>query len=139
VRQITKLATAVWSRSKPRVLVVDDDRDTVQTLGILFRSEGMDVRMLQASEEVVPLAEEFFPEVVLLDIGMPGRNGFEVAEDLRKRFGRNRPVIVAVTAYSGIADKCRARASGFDHYCVKPYDPVALLQLVTKIGEGLSP
>jgi len=137
VRQSTKLASAVWARRPLRVLIVDDNRDTVQTLGILLRSEGNEVRMLQTSEDAIVDAEQFFPDVVLLDIGMPGRNGFEVAEDFRKRFGRKHPVIVAVTGYSGIADKCRARASGFDHYCVKPYDPCALLQLVTKIGREL--
>ena len=135
--KVTKLKST-WSPQALRVLIVDDSRDTVQTLGILLRSDGMEVRMVQAGQEAIAVAEEFFPDVVLLDIGMPGRNGFEVAEDLRKRFGRTRPVIVAVTAYSGIADKCRARASGFDHYCVKPYDPATLLQLVTKIGSELS-
>jgi len=139
-RQVNKTTKpAVWSRAPLRVLVVDDSRDTVQTLGILLRSEGMEVRMLQAGEQALPVSEEFFPDVVLLDIGMPGRNGFQVAEDLRSRFGRKRPALVAVTAYGGIADKCRARACGFDHYCVKPYDPAALLQLVTKIGSELSP
>ena len=113
-----------------RVLVVDDDRDTVQTLGILFRSEGMEVTLLQAGTEVVATAQDFRPDVVLLDIGMPGRNGFEVAEDLRKRFGAAHPTLVAVTAYNTLADKCQARASGFDHYFVKPYDPLQLLSLV---------
>jgi len=139
VPQPVKLATAARTDRPLRVLIVDDNRDTVQTLGILLRSEGNEVRMLQTGEEAVAEAEQFFPHVVLLDLGMPGRNGFEVAEDFRKRFGRKHPVIVAVTAYSGIADKCRARASGFDHYCVKPYDPCSLLQLVTRIGRELSP
>lgn len=121
------------------MLVVDDERDTIQTLGILFRSEGMDVRMVQAGEEALTAAEEFFPNVVLLDIGMPGRNGFQVAEDLRKRFGRSHPILVAVTGYAAIEDKCRARVSGFDHYCVKPYEPLALLELVSKIGRELAP
>ena len=123
-------------RRQLRVLVVDDHRDTVQTLGILLRSEGIEVRILQAPEEVLPTAEQFKPDVVLLDIGMPGRNGFQVAEDLRKRFGREYPKLVAVTAYSALADKCQARVSGFDHYCVKPYDPVALLAWVSSVQGG---
>jgi DNA-binding response OmpR family regulator len=116
-----------------RVLVVDDDRDTVQTLGILFRSEGMEVETRQSGVEAVRVAEEFLPDVVLLDIGMPEKNGFQVAEDLRRRFGRQSPTLVAVTAYSSLGDKCQARVSGFDHYVVKPYDPVTLLGLVSSL------
>jgi hypothetical protein len=60
----------------------------------------------------------------------PGRNGFEAAKDLRKRFGKTYPVLVAVTASSGLSNKCQARVFGFDHYVVKPYNPTSLLQLV---------
>ena len=102
----------------------------MQTLGILLRSEGIEVRMLQRGTEALQVAQEFRPDVVLLDIGMPERNGYEVAQDLRKQFGREKPSLVAVTAYTGIAAKCQARASGFDHYVVKPYNPLALLKLV---------
>jgi DNA-binding response OmpR family regulator len=119
-----------------RVLVVDDDRDTVQTLGILLRSEGMEVTMLQAAKEVVATAQKFHPDVVLLDIGIPERSGFDLAVDLRKRFGPNIPTLVAVTAYKSLADKCQARASGFDHYFVKPYDPKELLNLVAATKRG---
>ena len=115
-----------------RVLIVDDDRDTVQTLGILFRSEGAEVCLLDKSTRVVATAQGFQPDIVLLDIGMPDRNGYEVAEDLRKQFG-DRSTIVAVTAYSGLADKCQARVSGFDHYIEKPYDPLSVLDFVAKM------
>lgn len=116
-----------------RVLIVDDNRDTVQTLGILLRSEGMEVQMLEGGAEVLQVARDFRPDVVLLDIGMPERNGYEVARDLRRQFGPEHPKLVAVTAYSGIAAKCEARASGFDHYVAKPYNPVALLDLVNAL------
>jgi DNA-binding response OmpR family regulator len=130
VEKLAGFAAALRLRRRLRVLVVDDDRDTVLTLGILFRSEDVEVRMLQDAEEVLAVAEDFQPDVVLLDIRMPARNGFQVAEDLRKRFGRTHPKLIAVTAHSGLADKCQARVSGFDEYCVKPYDPQRLLQLV---------
>jgi two-component system, chemotaxis family, CheB/CheR fusion protein len=125
------LQSAALGARPLRVLVVDDNRDTVLTLGILFRSEGIDVRMVQRARDVLPTAHLFQPDVVLLDIGMPDQSGYDVAEDLRKEFGRRLPAIVAVTGYKGLADKCQARASGFDHYVEKPYDPMALLDLVT--------
>ena len=116
--------------------MVDDNRDTVLTLGILFRSEGFDVKMLQRGRDVLPTAHVFQPDVVLLDIGMPDRSGYDVAEDLRKEFGQRFPALVAVTGYKGLADKCQARVVGFDHYVEKPYDPMALLDLVTSIGKS---
>jgi len=117
-----------------RVLVVDDERDTVLTLGILFRSEGAEVEMLREGEEVVAKVARFQPDVVLLDIGMPGRDGFDVAKELVTRFGKGGPVLVAVTAHASDEDRRMAREAGFDHHFAKPYDPQQLLELVTSLG-----
>ena len=113
-----------------RVMVVDDDRDTVQTLGILFRSEGAEVCLVEKSTKALAIAQDFQPDIVLLDIGMPDRNGYQVAEDLRKRFGAQGPTLVAVSAYTSLADKCQARVSGFDHYIEKPYNFSAVVNFV---------
>jgi len=113
-----------------RVLVVDDDRDTVLTLGILLRSEGFQVQMLRTGGNVPEAVSEFRPHVVLLDIRMPDRNGFQVAQELRNRYGRKYPVLIALTARKTPVDHRLAEISGFDHYVPKPYDPAALLALV---------
>jgi CheY-like chemotaxis protein len=117
-----------------RVLVVDDERDTVLTLGILFRSEGVEVEMLRNGADVVAKVARFAPDVVLLDIGMPGRDGFTVAQDLRSRYGGGCPALVALTGLSSAEDKLMAKRAGFDHHVSKPYDPQALLALVASLA-----
>lgn len=113
-----------------RVLVVEDERDTLMTLGILLRSEGYDVRLAHGGNEVPAAVREFRPHAVLLDIGMPDRNGYDVASELKATLGDLCPLLVAVTAYGTAADKARAQASGFDHHVTKPYDPVEILDLL---------
>ena len=120
--------------SRPlRVLVVDDERDTLMTLGILLRSEGIDTRLVARGAEVAPLVAEFRPDAVLMDIGMPDRSGLQVALELTRDHGARCPVLIAVTAHSGDAAMRLTQKSGFRHHVVKPYDPDALLQLVGSI------
>jgi CheY-like chemotaxis protein len=114
-----------------RVLIADDERDTVMTLGVLLRSEGFDVRMATRGAEVPDAVREFRPDFVLLDIGMPDRTGYELAQELRERYGAECPTLIAVTAYRSPADKAQAKASGFHHHIGKPYNPVALIHLLS--------
>ena len=116
-----------------RVLVVDDERDTVLTLGILFRSEGVEVEMLRNGADVVTKVARFAPDVVVLDIAMPGRNGFDVAQELRERYGSGCPPLVALTGLTSPEDKRMVQLAGFDHHVAKPYDPQALLALVISL------
>ena len=115
-----------------RVLVVEDERDTLMTLGILLRSEGYDVRLAHGGDEVPSAMREFRPHAVLLDIGMPGRDGYEIASELRASLGELCPLLVAVTAYGTAADKARAEASGFDYHVTKPYDPAELFRILDR-------
>jgi len=114
-----------------RVLIVDDNRDSLLTLGMLCRSEGMDVQMLRRGAEVPAAVAQFVPDVVLLDIGMPDRSGFDVAEELTELYGEHRPLLIAVTAYSSEKEREMARLSGFHHFIAKPYDPQTLLRRLT--------
>jgi two-component system CheB/CheR fusion protein len=116
-----------------RVLIAEDERDTLMTLGILLRSEGFDVRLASGGAEVPAAVREFRPHAVLLDIGMPDRNGYEVAAELRASYAAGCPLLVAVTAYATAADRARAATSGFHHHIAKPYDPVELLELLGKL------
>jgi CheY-like chemotaxis protein len=116
-----------------RVLVADDNRDTVMMLGILLRSEGMVVRLTTKGGEVQAAVEEFRPDAVLLDIGMPDRSGLQIALDLSREYGPKCPVLIAVTAHSTDAAKRLTAKSGFRHHVDKPYDPDALLRLVASV------
>src|SRR5687768_9026255 len=113
-----------------KVVIADDERDTVMTLGILLRSEGIAVRLAQGGIEVPIVVAEFEPDAVLLDLDMPDRNGLEVARELRRRYGERCPVLIAVSAHSTESDMERTASNGFRHHVAKPYDPEALLNLV---------
>jgi two-component system CheB/CheR fusion protein len=114
-----------------RVLVVDDQRDMLMTLGILLRSEGMEVQLGQKGTEVEAAVERFSPDVVLLDIEMPDRSGLQVAMDLVQRYGARCPVLIAVTGHSNEAARRLTAKSGFRHHVAKPYDFDAVVSLVT--------
>jgi DNA-binding response OmpR family regulator len=111
-----------------RVLIVDDNRDSLLTLGMLCRSEGMDVQMLRRGAGVPAAVAQFVPDVILLDIGLPDRSGFDIAEELTERYGEHCPLLIAVTAYSSEKEREMARLSGFHHFIAKPYDPQSLLR-----------
>ena len=116
-----------------RALIVDDQRDMLMTLGILLRSEGLTVRLGERGAEVAAAVESFRPDVVLLDIEMPDRNGLEVAMELTQRFGERCPVLIAVTGHNTDAARRLIAKSGFHHHVPKPYDFDALLRLVHSI------
>jgi PAS domain S-box-containing protein len=105
-----------------RVLIVDDNVDAAITLEMLLRSLGHETRVAHGGMDALELAVQFQPEVVLLDIGMPGISGYEVARRLRT-IERDRPLcIVAVTGWGQDADRQRSREAGFDLHLVKPVD-----------------
>jgi len=110
-----------------RVLVADDVPDAVTSLLELLRDEGHEVRGVYRGADVVDAVCEFSPDVVLLDIGMPGMDGYEVARALRERYGSARPALFAVTARSKDADMLMSRLAGFDRHITKPYDPRELM------------
>lgn len=123
-----KAAAAVMRR---RVLVVDDNVDAADSLAILLRLQGHDVRMAHDGLEALQVAESFRPEVVVLDIGLPKLNGYEVARALRAEPWGREPVLIAVTGWGHETDRRRSAEAGFDHHLVKPVDPAALHELIT--------
>ena len=110
-----------------RILVADDDRDAVGTLLELLRDEGHEVRGVYTGLDVLDSVRDFAPDAVLLDIGMPHINGYEVARELRLRYASARPLLIAVTGRNQPGDRVLAHLAGFDHHIAKPYDPVELL------------
>jgi two-component system CheB/CheR fusion protein len=113
-----------------RILVVDDNDDGAHTLAMLLKLWGHDFRLAHDGPSAVKIADSFRPEVVLLDIGLPGMDGYEVARRLREEAGLKDVFLVAVTGYGQDDDRRRSRESGFDHHLVKPVDPEALEQLL---------
>lgn len=113
-----------------RVLVADDDRDEVLTLGVLLDQEGFELRVVQRGDQVIPMVREFAPDVVLLDIGLPARSGYDVAQKLRDAYATRCPVLVAVTAWKSPSDRILAKLSGFDFHVGKPYRPQSLIDLL---------
>jgi two-component system, chemotaxis family, CheB/CheR fusion protein len=117
-----------------RVLIVDDQRDMLMTLGIVLRSEGMVVELGDDAAQVEAAVDAFRPDVVLLDIEMPGRNGLQVALDLAQRYGERCPVLIAVTGHNTEAARRLTAKSGFLHHVPKPCDFDELVRLVTSAG-----
>jgi PAS domain S-box-containing protein len=112
-----------------RVLIVDDNADAADTLEMLLRSLGYETRVVHDGAAALELAPAFRPDVVLLDIGMPGLDGYEVARRLRALHGA-RLRIVAVTGWGQEADRERSRAAGFDVHLVKPVAPTELVKVL---------
>jgi CheY-like chemotaxis protein len=102
--------------------VADDNADAADTLAAVLRLAGHDVRIARDGREAVELAAAFRPALALLDIGMPGMNGYELARALRARPGTARTVLIAATGYGQEGDRDRAREAGFDHHIVKPVE-----------------
>jgi len=115
---------------RSRVLIVDDNADGARSLSMLLEMGGHEVRTCYDGPAALTEAELFCPEVVLLDIGLPGMDGFEVARRLRAREASPRPLLVALTGYGQAEDVRRSREAGFDHHLVKPADPAALTALL---------
>ncbi len=109
-----------------RVLIVDDSVDTARMMKVLLKYEGHDVRTAHNGPEAVKTAGEFLPDIVLLDLMMPGMSGREVAAALREDLAIARARIVAISGYDedGVPP-------GFDHLMVKPVDHGALLELIS--------
>jgi CheY-like chemotaxis protein len=115
-----------------RILVVDDDVDGAETLAILLRVSGHDVRVAHDGLSTLKIAADFLPEVVFLDVGMPGMDGFETARQLRQSAQLDTAVLVALTGYGRAEDRARAAQAGFDHFLVKPAPPNVLLDIAAQ-------
>lgn len=116
-----------------RILIADDDRDTVLSLATILLQEGHDVREVYRGDAVLDQVRLYKPDVVLLDIGMPGLTGFEIARNLRRELGPGPPLLIAVTAWTQSSAKVLGKLVGFDHYLTKPYSTDELLGILTPL------
>jgi CheY-like chemotaxis protein len=125
-----------------RILLVDDNTDAADSLGLLLESSGDEVRVVYDGPAALTAFAEFEPAVVILDLGMPGMTGYEVARRLRGEPGGRNATLIALTGWGQAADRRRSREAGFDHHLVKPVDFDALQQLLAslpKLREAGSP
>jgi PAS domain S-box-containing protein len=119
-------AAAAPAPRRQRVLLVDDNRDALESLAMMLELHGHDVRSAHDPTVGLTLAAGFNPDVAILDIGLPGMDGYELAARLRADGARCR--LVALTGYGGADDRAKCLAAGFDQHLVKPIDPVLLIQ-----------
>jgi CheY-like chemotaxis protein len=124
--------------SSLRVLVVDDNRDSAATLGMLLRVMGNEVRTAHDGLEAVGVADEFRPDVAVLDIGLPRLNGYDVARRIRQQPWGRGMILIAVTGWGQDSDREQSREAGFDHHLVKPVDPAAVMKLVASLDQSAS-
>jgi len=116
-----------------RILIADDNADSAESMGMLLRLMGNDVRIANDGLEAVEQAESFQPDIVLMDIGMPRLDGYEAARRIRNQDWSRDTLLVAVTGWGPSDDDEEATAAGFDHHFTKPLDPAELRRLVNAV------
>jgi CheY-like chemotaxis protein len=116
-----------------KILVVDDHQDSAELLATILEIEGHLTRIAYDGQSAIAYAIEFRPDAILLDIGLPDMNGYELARRLREEESVADSRMIAVTGYSRDEDKQRAAAAGFDHHLVKPVDPDELRRVLASV------
>jgi CheY-like chemotaxis protein len=123
---------AVGRHAGARVLIVDDNTDAARGMARLLTLLGHDVMTAADGPSGIEAARDFRPDIVLLDIGLPGMSGYEVATRLRQEEHGKAARIIAVSGYGQEEDRRRSREAGFDHHLVKPVDHDALVTLLAR-------
>jgi PAS domain S-box-containing protein len=121
------------ARRTLRVLVVDDNEDTVMGYSMLMKAYGHEARTAKNGISAIQQAKDFQPHVVMLDIGLPGMNGYEVARKIRQQPQGNDIVLIAMTGYGQDSDRQTSAEAGFNHHLVKPAKFDQLLQILNEV------
>jgi CheY-like chemotaxis protein/two-component sensor histidine kinase len=118
-----------------RLLVVDDNQDAANSLATLLGLQGHEVRVAYSGAASLEMAAAYTPDVVFLDIGMPGMDGYEVARRFRQQPGLNTVVLAALTGWGQQEDRRRTAAAGFDYHLVKPPEPKAIENILAALAK----
>jgi PAS domain S-box-containing protein len=118
-----------------RLLVVDDNVDAAESLRMVLTMGGNQVATAHTGDTALQTAKEYRPDAILMDIGLPGLNGYQVAERLRETPDLKGVVLIAITGYGQEDDRQRSKQAGFDYHMVKPVDPQQLQQLLTMLSK----
>jgi len=119
-----------------RILVVDDNHDSALSLAMMLSIMGHETRTANDGESAVTTAESFLPDVVLLDIGLPKLNGYEVAQRIRGQAWGKAMFLIAVTGWGQEEDRQRSAEVGLDVHMVKPVEPAALERLLATLAQN---
>jgi PAS domain S-box-containing protein len=130
VHERSRVQSRVTDALRRRVLVVDDNVDAAKSIAMILKLSGYDVHCVHDGPSALAAAQSYRPDVVVLDIGLPGMSGYEVAQHLRATPEFKRVPLVAVTGYGQDEDRRRSKEVGFDHHLTKPVDPNALQDFV---------
>lgn len=122
-----------------RVLLVDDNADSIEPLSLLLQARGHETRVATAGAEALSLADEFRPHCVLLDLGLPLMDGYEVARRLREQAYGSDIVLVALTGWAGRDVRTKAADAGFDYHLVKPVNWGELDQIIQSVTRPTAP
>jgi CheY-like chemotaxis protein len=125
------MAAPAASTASRRVLIVDDNEDAAASLAMLLRFLGMEAQIARDGPTALELVESFRPDLVFLDIGMPGMDGLEVARRIRENPELDTITLIALTGWGQAEDRDRTRLAGFNHHLVKPADITSLRSLLT--------
>jgi PAS domain S-box-containing protein len=117
-----------------RLMVIDDNKDAAESMSMLFELWGHEVVCVYDGRAALETAAKYRPDAVFLDIGLPGMDGYEIAERLRELPESQRTVLVAITGYGQEEDRRRSREAGIDHHLVKPVSPETLHKLLDSLG-----
>jgi CheY-like chemotaxis protein/two-component sensor histidine kinase len=120
-------------KSSLRILIVDDNRDSADSLGMLLRIMGNDIQTAYDGQEGLEVAGEFRPDIALLDIGLPKLDGYEVCRRIREQPWGKGVVLIAASGWGQEEDRGRSHDAGFDRHLVKPVDPGALMRMLADL------
>ncbi len=132
-RVLTATSEAPVIGSNYRIVIADDSRDSADSLGMLLQLAGHEVHIAYDGETALEMAERYRPDVMLLDIGMPTLNGYQVSQQIRGKLWGQSLVLIAQTGWGQNRDRELSRAAGFDHHLVKPVDPSQLESLLRSL------
>ena len=134
--QVPSAGTGATQGPSLRVLVVDDNFDAARTLAVLLKANGHQVEVAYDGPTAVEAARVYRPNLILLDIGLPRMDGFEVAKKIRHELDLGNVILVAMTGYGQEADKQHSMEVGFDYHLVKPADFNAVKQILASVPQG---
>jgi len=129
---VSNLPMPAGPHAVERILIVDDNVDSAEGTAILLQLEGYTVKTAFDGYKALERVDEFHPDVIVLDIGLAGLDGYEVARRIRARPFTSRPRLIAMTGYGQPADRTRALQEGFDEHLVKPVEIDELLRIIER-------